>query len=732
MRRYIDLCEGWRFRKNEGDEWKSVTIPHTWNNIDGQDGGNDFLRSRCCYEIDLPEVHLDAGERLYAEFEAVSFIADVYVNGKHVAHHENGFATFRCDLTDSLADENILTVYADNRRTDYTYPQFADFTFFGGIYRPARLVAVSSSHFSLDDYGSSGIRTWSEVKDGRGYLKYEAAVEGEGRTVITLYDGNNRCVAESEGAAGVICVDDPHLWNGKKDPYLYTLCARLYKGDMLEDEVSMTAAFRSFRIDPEKGFILNGEEYPLRGVCRHQDRLDKGWAVSNADHEEDISLILEMGANTVRLAHYQQAQYVYDLCDRYGLVVWAEIPYISGHLVRGVDNTLLMMRELILQNMHHPCIICWGLSNEISMFGLSEEVYENHRLLNDLCHELDHTRLSAVAELGELDSDDYLVSLPDIRSYNHYFGWYLGNVEDNVKWLDDYHAAHPGMPAGLSEYGAEASVFLHSDSPVRGDYSEEYQAEYHERMMEIISTRPFIWATHVWNMFDFAADRRNEGGCAGRNNKGLVTYDRKTKKDSFYVYKAWLSDEPFVYVNGKRFTDRSGDETSVKVYSNQKHIDLYINGRFFAHQDGSHVFSFMIPLEKKGETRVTAISGSLSDTTVLIRCEEGNPSYWLDDKASLTNWFDSADDSLSSYDSTCFSIRDDMKTLCSNAKAEREVRNYISKCADEIGISFSQLWNVVLSHDLKKAYSLMGTACIKGVEEQFFSLNERLQKIKKH
>ena len=330
------------------------------------------------------------------------------------------------------------------------------------------------------------------------------------------------------------------------------------------DAVEANFGCRTIAFDAEKGFILNGRPYRLCGAARHQDRQGLGNALTEKEHDEDMALLREMGANTVRLAHYQHAQYFYDLCDKYGLVAWAEIPYITEHIPEGRANTLSQMTELVVQNYNHPSIVCWGLSNEITGSGKTEDLVENHKLLNDLCHKLDATRPTTMAHIFMLDANDPLVFLPDIRSYNLYYGWYVGEWEQNDAWFDEFHKNHPDAVIGLSEYGADANPAYQSAKPAKGDWSEGYQAVYHEHMLKMWADRPYIWAMHCWNMFDFGADGRDEGGKPGQNQKGLVTFDRKTKKDAFYIYKAYLSKEPFVHICGRRYADRAESETEIQ------------------------------------------------------------------------------------------------------------------------------------------------------------------------
>ena len=464
-----------------------------------------------------------------------------------------------------------------------------------------------------------------------------------------------------------------HLWDGVRDPFLYTAAARLESGD----EISVRFGCRVFDFDPEKGFLLNGRVYPLRGVSRHQDLKGKGNALSLEDHKADMAIIREIGANTLRLAHYQHAQEFYDLCDENGLVVWAEIPYITMHMTNGRADTLQEMRELITQCYNHPSIAVWGLSNEITAASaVNEDLLENHRLLNDLCHRLDPTRKTTMANVFMLEIDSPILRIPDINSYNLYYGWYLGELSDTDAFFDEYHAKFPNRVIGFSEYGADANPAFHSSHPEKGDYTEEYQAIYHEHMLQMINARPYLWATHVWNLFDFGADGRDEGGKHGENQKGLVTFDRQTKKDAFYLYKAaWNKETPFVHLCGRRYVNRCEEETEVKVYSNQAHVALYVDGTLFAEQDGRTVFRFRIPLT--GEHRIEAVSGEARDEMILRKVDAPDGSYIFNKAAAaITNWFD-ADD----LDPACFSINDKLSDIQMNPQAGAILNAMMAKAA---------------------------------------------------
>ena len=642
MRNILNLNRGWLFTK-PGCETETVNIPHSWNAIDGQDGGNDYFRGACRYQKTLTRADLPAGERLYLEIRGANSSADVTVNGTHKAHHDGGYSTWRVDITDCISDEIVIAIDVDNSPNEEVYPQMADFTFYGGLYRDVNLIAVPAAHFDLDYYGGPGLAVTPTVNGADAAVKVEVwTTNAEGATLrYTLKDAAGKVVATAESTETVATMAIPavHLWHGRRDPYLYTAEVDLVVDGKAIDTISCRFGCRSFKIDPNNGFILNGEEYPLRGVSRHQDRLGVGNALLPEHHREDIDLIMEVGATTIRLAHYQHDQYFYDLCDEKGLVIWAEIPYISKHMPGGRANTVSQMTELITQNYNHPSIVVWGLSNEISIAGSDEDLLENHRILNDLAHKMDPTRLTTIAAVSMCPMDDPYLQIPDVVSYNHYFGWYGGDTSMNGPWFDKFHATHPTIPIGCSEYGCEA-LNWHTSDPKQGDYTEEYQAVYHEELIRQLFSRKFMWATHVWNMFDFGADARAEGGENGQNHKGLVTMDRKYKKDAFYAYKAWLSDDPFVHICGKRYVDRAEDVTKVTVYSNQPEIELFANGVSLGKKTAEdHFFYFDVP-NTEGETNLTAIAGELRDESRIRRVAERNMDYVLREVGAVLNWFD--------------------------------------------------------------------------------------------
>ena len=589
MRTILSLNPQWAFARDHAqapaslpEGWESVSLPHTWNAIDGQDGGNDYFRGTCCYAKSLAKADLPAADRYYLEVTGAASSADVYVDGRHLAHHDGGFSTWRVDLTEALGETSLLAILVDNAPNNTVYPQVADFTFYGGLYRNVNLICVPESHFDLDYYGTPGIKVTPIMEEADAKVSVETFLTNrkDGQTVrYSLKNRDGKEIGTFEGGTRAnFRIQNAHLWQGRKDPYLYSMTAQLLENGEVLDTVSTRFGCRSYVIDPERGFILNGVEYPLRGVARHQDRWGIGNALLPEHHKEDIDLILEMGCTTIRLAHYQHDQYFYDLCDETGLVIWAEIPYISNHMATGRENTVSQMTELIVQNYNHASIVVWGLSNEITIGGAKDpDLLENHHILNDLCHKMDATRPTTMAVVSMCGMDEDIVHISDVVSYNHYFGWYGGETDMNGPWFDKFHAKYPNRAIGISEYGAEA-LNWHNSNPQQGDYTEEYQALYHEELIKQLFTRPYIWATHCWNMFDFGADARSEGGEMGQNHKGLITIDRKYKKDAFYAYKAWLSDEPFVHICSKRYVDRVEDVTRVTVYSNQPSVELFANG----------------------------------------------------------------------------------------------------------------------------------------------------------
>ena len=747
MRTIVNFNAKWAFTKQASEvpsalptDWNWVNLPHTWNDIDGQDGNNDYFRGTAYYAKALSKEHLPKADRYYLELQGANSSADVYVNGRKLTHHDGGYSTWRVDMTEALESENLIVVAVDNAANETVYPQMADFTFYGGLYRDVSILCVSESHFDLDYYGGPGLKITPEVCGKDAKVEIEAFVtnlrKGQKlRYTICAACGCEVAGIETEETRVTLDIAGVHLWHGRKDPYLYTAKIELIEDGVVLDNVSARFGCRTFRIDPDNGFILNGEEYPLRGVSRHQDRWGRGNALLPEHHEEDIDLICEVGCTTIRLAHYQHAQYFYDLCDERGLVVWAEIPYISKHMPGGRENTISQMKELIVQNYNHPSIVVWGLSNEISIGGSSDDLLENHRILNDLCHEMDKTRLTTVAVVSMCKIDDPYLKISDVVSYNHYFGWYGGDTSMNGPWFDKFHAANPTIPIGCSEYGCEA-LNWHTSTPMQGDYTEEYQAYYHEELIKQLFTRKYMWATHVWNMFDFGADARNEGGENGQNHKGLVTFDRKYKKDSFYAYKAWLSDEPFVHLCGKRYVDRVEDVTRVTVYSNQPEVELFANGVSLGKKAAAdHFFYFDVP--NTGTTRLEAVAGECRDESVIVKVDTPNPAYRFVEKGAVLNWFDI--EAPEGY----FSLNDKMGDVLGTVRGKMLFMGLMGKMmlggkkGGEVkkaaGFDITpEMMTMMNGFTVLRLFTLMGGMMdVKFTKEQLLDLNGKLNKIKK-
>ncbi len=716
-----------------------VNLPHTWNNIDGQDGGNDYYRGTCYYAKQFEKSDLPKGSNYYLEFKGANSVAVVYLNGKKLASHAGGYSTWRVNITNALEKSNFLVVSVDNGVNDKVYPQMADFTFYGGLYRDVNIITVSDSHFDLEHYGGPGLKV-TPVVHGQD-AKVEAEVylvnakneqelqfivkDAEGTDVVTKTQKINQTTA-------VLEIEKVHLWNGRKDPYLYTMEVLLLENGVMVDNISTRFGCRFFEIDSKKGFILNGESYPLRGVSRHQDRWGIGNALLPEHHREDMELICEMGANTIRLAHYQHDQYFYDLCDEKGMIIWAEIPYISKHMPTGRDNTISQMKELIIQNYNHPSIVVWGISNEITMDGKStDDLLDNHKLLNDLAHDMDKTRKTTIAVVSMCPMEDPYIQIPDVVSYNHYFGWYGGDSSMNGPWFDEFHAKYPDIPIGMSEYGCEA-LNWHTSHPKQGDYTEEYQAYYHEELIKQLFARQYIWATHVWNMFDFGADARCEGGEDGQNHKGLITFDRKYKKDAFYAYKAWLSQEPFVHICGKRYIDRVEDETKITVYSNQPEVELIVNGKSFEKKTSEdHFFYFMIPNVE--ESHIKACAGECEDDSFIRKVDEFNEAYILKEKGAILNWFDITE--VEGH----YSLNDELQEIMKSSEGKGLLIQGMQGIMNSENTKESmmqpenmdQMIGMLGSFTLLRLLKLMSAANVQVTKEQMLALNAALNKIEK-
>ena len=688
MREIISLNENWTLSFPKGDHaTEQVNLPHTWNAVDGNDGNGSYLRTTGVYTRTFvqPKQPL-AGGRTYVEILAAALNSTVKVNGQVATTHEGGFSIFRADVTDLCHEgENELTIEVSNEDTPSMYPSSADFTFYGGLYRGVNLISVPNAHFDLDYYGGPGIMvTPVPTEDGGANFTIKSFVTNAADDLTVLYsieDGYDNEVASAvRGSADTevtIYVPDAQLWS-MDEPNLYTVTAKLQRNNEAVDEIYTNVGVRSFKVTPNKGFSINGVPTPLRGVSRHQDRVYEGNALTTEEHYEDAMLIKELGANTIRLAHYQHSQDFYDACDEIGFAVWAEIPFISVFKKGEGAHTHVMeeMKELIIQNYNHPSIMFWGISNEILIGGICQELVDTHHDLEKLCKELDPTRLTTIAHVSTTPVNGPMHRITDVESYNHYFGWYGGKMEENGPWLDKFHEEHPDICIGISEYGCEGIINWHSNTPQCKDYTEEYQALYHEHMAQVFEDRPWVWASHVWNMFDFGCAARNEGGVRGRNNKGLITMDRKTKKDSYYVYQAYWTKNPMVHIAGRRHAQRAGETTEIKVYSNQDSVVLYVNGKEVGQQTAHRVFKFDVALDE-GFNTILAVAGDVKDSITLEKVAEEPAYYTLPEfnerQEGVANWFKQ----VGSMDLTApmefpegyYSIKDSMAEIAKNEEA---------------------------------------------------------------
>ena len=746
MREIISLNENWTLSFPKGDHaTEQVNLPHTWNAVDGNDGNGSYLRTTGVYTrtFTAPKQPREGG-RTYVEVLAAALNSTVKVNGQVATTHEGGFSIFRADVTDLCHEgENELTIEVSNEDTPSMYPSSADFTFYGGLYRGVNLISVPDAHFDLDYYGGPGMMvTPVPTEDGGANFTIKSFVTNPADDLTVMYsieDCFGREVASAvRGSADTevtIYVPDAQLWS-MDEPNLYTVVATLQRNNEEVDEIAANVGVRSFKVTPDEGFSINGVPTPLRGVSRHQDRVFEGNALTAEEHYDDAMLIKELGANTIRLAHYQHSQDFYDACDEIGFAVWAEIPFISVFKKGEGAHKHVMeeMKELIIQNYNHPSIMFWGISNEILIGGISQELVDTHHDLEKLCKELDPTRLTTIAHVSTTPVNGPMHHITDLESYNHYFGWYGGKMEQNGPWLDQFHAEHPDICIGISEYGCEGIINWHSNTPQCKDYTEEYQALYHEHMAQVFEDRPWVWASHVWNMFDFGCAARNEGGVSGRNNKGLITMDRKTKKDSYFVYQAYWTQAPMVHIAGRRHAQRAGETTEIKVYSNQDTVVLYVNGKEVGQQTAHRVFKFNAALNE-GFNTIVAVAGDVKDSITLEKVAEEPGYYTLPEfnerQEGVANWFKQ----VGSMDLTApmefpegyYSVKDTMEDLAKNEEALA-----LAAKAVKLATNFDIKPGVGMWDMMKKMTPEAMSNMISGMPEGFIeSLNAQLIKVKK-
>lgn len=649
-----NIDSGWRFIREDvpGAEtasfadasWQNVDVPHCWNNIDGQDGGSDYYRGVGWYRRHFGAPRTWAGRLVYLRFGAASNRADVYVNGKLVGSHQGGFSAFTFDITSDLnvGGDNIVAVKVDNSRSAEILPLGGDFTVNGGIYRDVTLEVTDSLCISPLDDSSNGVYVRQDsVSLSEAKLAVTAVIRNASHIVATARvhceiagvqaDASQQVPADGSVSVELpITVPKPHLWNGLRDPFQYPVTVSVSGSREAGDSVVDKVGLRFFSVDPQSGFILNGQPYRLYGVNRHQDKLDKGWAISQDDEKADYGDIVDLGCTAVRLSHYQQSPSFYSLCDGGGVIVWAELPLVSKITMNSPafdQNAEQQLRELIKQNFNHPSICFWGLFNELKSSKDAEpDELTLLKHLKKLAHQLDPTRLTTGA--SNKPPADKLALAPDLAAYNRYTGWYGGDAADWGKTLDDIHIAHPDHPCGISEYGAGGSIFQHSPEPITrpkttGEWHpEEYQSDVLEHAWSAINDRPWIWGSFMWCLHDFASDGRAEGDHLGRNDKGLVTYDGKTRKDAFYFFQANWSSKPMVYIADRRYTPRATGVGSIKVYSNCDRVELIVNGQSLGSVQPNKVHVFVWPnATLKPGTNLLECKASRAGITVGDQCK---------------------------------------------------------------------------------------------------------------
>lgn len=630
-REVISLNRSWKFTpgyETKKNTFTEVNLPHTWNQ-DALTAKINYYRGLGNYEKDIDIPVNWQGKCIYLRFKGVNTIANVFINGRHAGEHRGGYTAFAVDLTPYIrwGEKNTIWVRVNNSPQLDIMPLVGDFNMYGGIYRDVELIVTDPYHISLSDYGSFGVYfTPAEVSRKKARIQAKILAKGktgcssvirvkiEDREGKTFLSEEQKITFDEKGeAVGELTLEvkQPHLWNGRKDPFLYHTVTELIHEGQIKDRVNERIGIRNFRVDPNEGFFLNGEHLQLKGVCRHQDRPEIGNALLPLHHWEDMALIKEMGANAVRLAHYPQDRYVYDLCDEYGFIVWAEIPFVGpgGYRDKGFvnqasfrENGITQLKELIRQNYNHPSICFWGLFNELKQTGDDPVKYIEE--LHTLAHQEDPSRLTTAAS----NQNGILNEVTDLIAWNQYYGWYGGEPDGIGEWADAVHKKYPGKPVGISEYGAGGSILHQQEElkkPIANSYwhPENWQTFFHEEHWKAIDQRPYLWGTFVWNMFDFGAAHRQEGEIAGKNDKGLVTFDRKTKKDAFYFYKAnWNLEEPFVYIAERRLKQRSGTPQQIKIYSNQPEVELLLNGKSLGVRKGTYgIFIWPEVFLKAGE-----------------------------------------------------------------------------------------------------------------------------------
>ena len=707
------------------DDAISVELPHTWY----QDGNG--YQGTVIYQKTL-ELTYTNHQRVFLNFQAADRFCKVFVNQQYVGEHKGGYSAFSFDITQNCksGQQNVISVLLDNRSFDHISPLAGDFTIFGGLYRDVFIIMTDQTCFDRSYYGTSGVIVRADVVENQGRIFVENHLLGGEGTQISyqIWSPNGQMVLEhtiEAQASTQLFLNNPVLWDGLNNPAMYTLQAVLLAQGRQVDEVKMPFGFKKIALDAEKGFFLNGRHVKIQGVAKHQDYAEVFCATGSSHWEQDMHNILEVGANSVRLSHYQHPQEMYDLCDKNGLIVWAEIPMLKFlDEERLFDNACNQLKELILQNVQHPSICFWGIQNEIAMFGESTAMYEKMQALAELVKELDPTRLSACANLFCVKNESPLNTHTQAVGYNIYFGWYYGNMEDNADFVEQFHRDNPHIPLGITEYGVDCNVSYHTTIPKVRDYSEEFQALYHETVYPIFAQRDYIWGTYIWNLCDFSSEIRDEGGVKYKNCKGIMTYDRKIKKDAFYYYKAQWFKKPFVKIAESRFVNRDQWQTTVKVYSNCEQVELTVAGRTYQQTSKNGIFIFEEIQLIQGENVVVARAGKCVDQATFQGVLQPDEHYIYVDQnpgINVKNWFIDAVEEEKVFPTGRFSIRDACNTIVENEQAIEAVAQFSPKLAEQMKERRGMMPLERILNYMKKDFS----------EEDCKRLNTSLTKIKK-
>jgi beta-galactosidase len=674
----IDLNDKWLFTKEYSQAYSQeeinlaevVSLPHSWNSIDGQ-SGKGLFKGKCWYQRRVNISAEDLNKFIYLEIGAAAILSEVYINGQLAGSNKCGYAMYRVFMKSFLkAGENLISIMVDNSQQEDVYPLMADFSFYGGLYREVKLLIAEKVHFDLLDNSRDGIYlTQKCIETNKFELNVKASIINElseinkGLLSIELFDKENKVVFNQHTHTEVSKmltvnlkteISDVNLWQGIENPYLYTLKAQLICEGKVYDERAIQIGFRNIEITADRGIFLNGKAIKLNGVSRHQDFAEIGNALTKEHMDLDMSLIKEIGANSVRLAHYQHDDYFYSLCDREGMLVWAEIPFISVPTTvdESNQNAKDQLERLIKQAYNHSSIYCWGIQNEITIAVENDSIYKKVKELETIAKALDSSRISAQANIYSVADESPLNELTDMVGYNLYYGWYYKEMEDLGKRLDEFHKARPNIPVLVSEYGVDTNPRLHSYKPIVKDYTEEYQLLFHDNAIRTINERPFVLGGYQWNMFDFGSALRNEGGESGKNLKGLVTIDRNIKKDAFYLYKANWSKNPFVHLAGRRFVNRHEELNDIDVLSNLEHIRIFVGEDFVGEIHSKEAIKRVKEVRLSlGQNTIRAEgydkAGNIyKDAIVLNRVNEADNSYILvktEEKKHVVNWFEKFD-----------------------------------------------------------------------------------------